>query len=302
MRKYALPRDIPLSPPQHKMDIGGGAIAVVIPIISGTPTADEIVSLDLLKRHLPAYDKFLLHPDNLEFTFDTQEFIKIPLPRENFRSISSYNHMMMSIWFYEYFEKYDYILIYQTDCLIFGSNIDFWIRKNYSYLGAPYFRRNGKLKGLGNGGFSLRNVRDHIDVLSSNNLSVLRAIILNWRQYIKYTYFRYFLRIICESVASILSKAEAPIAQRFIEKFDRAEDEFWAYYAPIFSRNYTLPPARLAVGFAAESKPDRIVQLNGDKLPLGAHGWTKSQANRTFWETHLATLGPRSKAPENAQD
>ena len=58
------------------------------------------------------------------------------------------------------FAKYEYILIYQTDCWVYEDRLDEFMDKGYDYYGAPW-----KLEGLtwsknsvGNGGFSLRKV------------------------------------------------------------------------------------------------------------------------------------------------
>ena len=42
------------------------------------------------------------------------------------------------------------------------------------------------------------------------------------------------------------------------------------------------------MGFAAESQPRRVVELNGGQLPLGAHAWMKH--DRAVWDETLAAM------------
>jgi hypothetical protein len=98
------------------------------------------------------------------------------------------------------------------------------------------------------------------------------------RQYLKGTYLRYLVRHMRTGGG----------AAGLVADFDRAEDEFWIYYAPLFSDQFRLPSARDVVGFAAESRPRRVVELNGGRLPLGAHAWMKH--DRPFWDETLTSL------------
>src|ERR1044071_9510110 len=98
----------------------------------------------------------------------------------------------MSEPFYRAFEEYDYILIYQLDCLVFSNALEAWCHKGYDYIGAPWFERWHQLRSersaypdeivegfgaVGNGGFSLRNVRAALDVLASPKPPLLARLL-----------------------------------------------------------------------------------------------------------------------------
>ncbi len=280
MRSYVKPGDVRLLPPAVVPRTGGGRLAIVVPVISGRLTPDEEVSLSLLRRFGGDHPKFILHPEGLDLDFDLDGFQTLALDPANFDGISAYNALMMAAWFYRLFAGFESILIYQTDCLLLSGEIEPWLDKPWSYYGAPYFRRNGQLKSVGNGGFSLRRVADHLDVLGARDLSLGRMTGAMLRQYLKGTYFRYLARHLTGADHS---------AKAFVAGFDRAEDEFWIYYAPLFSTAFKLPPPMQVVGFAAESRSERVVELNGGRLPLGVHAWARH--DRPFWVTALKGLG-----------
>ena len=77
---------------------------------------------------------------------------------------------MLSSEFYRRFSKFEYILIYQLDAFVFKDQLNYWCKKGYDYIGAPWFegfhltKTGVNIIGVGNGGFSLRRVKTHIDL------------------------------------------------------------------------------------------------------------------------------------------
>ena len=279
MRSYLKPKDVILKPPGRSVVDGGGRLAIVVPVIQSELSPEEALSFSLLRRFGGNWPKVILHPEGLELCFDTTGFQTVALDPANFDGISAYNAMMMSAWFYELFGAYEHILIHQTDCLLLSDQIEPWLDKPWSYYGAPYFRRNGKLKSVGNGGFSLRRTADHFMVLTGERAELSRVSVPMFRQYLKGVYNKYLFAHL----------ARGGGAQAFVGAFDRAEDEFYIYYAPLFSDGFKLPSAQDVVGFAAESRPRDVVALNGGRLPLGVHAWAKH--DRSFWVEQLAGMG-----------
>ena len=55
-----------------------------------------------------------------------------------FESVSAYNRLMLSPFFYKRFLDYEYILISQTDSWLFEDRIWEWCLKGYDYIGAPW--------------------------------------------------------------------------------------------------------------------------------------------------------------------
>lgn len=89
----------------------------------------------------------------------------IEMPVENMQ-VRHYNRLLTHHWFYRRFEPYEFMLIFQTDSMIFPHcpyEIDDFMQ--YDYIGAPWkhYDHPG-----GNGGLSLRNVRSFIDAIDSS--------------------------------------------------------------------------------------------------------------------------------------
>ena len=90
-----------------------------------------------------------------------------------FKDKKGYNELMLSPHFYERFVEYDYILIYQLDAFVFSDRLEEFCELGYDYIGAPWPRsscdpRIKPASFVGNGGFSLRNVKACANVLSKN--------------------------------------------------------------------------------------------------------------------------------------
>ena len=107
-----------------------------------------------------------------------------------FAGIAAYNSLLLSKQFYRRFLDYRYVLIHQLDVFVFRDELLDWCAKGYSYIGAPwvgedwpkgadirqglpFWTRSRLFKFLppldtqvGNGGFSLRRVRDMIRATS----------------------------------------------------------------------------------------------------------------------------------------
>ena len=153
-------------------------VAIVIPVYKNEMTAYETISLQQCYTVLGNHHIIFVCPKRMELgAFYQSQKSKgqfLFLENKNFESITTYNHMMLSVWFYKLFENYRYILIHQLDSFVFKDELIFWVNKGYSYIGAPWFKGSSssnevnELIGVGNGGFSLRKVQDCITVLQSN--------------------------------------------------------------------------------------------------------------------------------------
>ncbi|WP_051296212.1 DUF5672 family protein [Eisenibacter elegans] len=115
-----------------------------------------------------------------------------------FTSTIAYSKLLLSAFFYQTFAQYQYLLIYQLDAYVFKDELLYWCRQGYDYIGAPwlspesitknklhYFQATystvkpirfikkrfnfsqGRKIFVGNGGFSLRNVKTHFKVCQS---------------------------------------------------------------------------------------------------------------------------------------
>jgi hypothetical protein len=284
-RQYRPPDVGPLRPPADLTPWGDGRLAVITPVYKAELTADEAVSLDSLRRRRPCSDLFLVAPEGLALDFDTHGFTVRRLPPENFDGIAAYNALMLQAWFYRLFAGYRRLLIFQTDCLLLRGDLGGWAERDWSYVGAPWFDRRGRPKAVGNGGLSLRSPEACLSVLESERLQLRPTSLPQARQFAKPKHLGVLLR----TRKAAAAPDGRPLGQRFAGAFPRPEDEFWSFYAPLLHPGFRVPPASQAVDFAAESRPQRVVELNGGHLPVGAHAWARE--DREWWLQQLARTG-----------
>lgn len=163
------------------MTVMNNDCCIVIPIYNTTPSYFENISiLNVIDMYSNKYDIVFIHPKNFNtrsYKYYGINFIEYEMWDGN---INSYNLMCLSTDFYEIFSNYNYILLSQTDSLILNDSLDYWISKNYDFIGSPetsnvlnkyntsftYYNYNG--------GFSLRKVEAFIKAtkfLNERNIS-----------------------------------------------------------------------------------------------------------------------------------
>lgn len=196
-----------------------------------------------------------------------------------FRSIHGYNALMMSAEFYNRFSDFEYILIYQLDAWIFHDRLDDWMARGYDYAGAPwipnpkyrtpFYRFTNALKRtwcditgqynsqnryykVGNGGFSLRKVASH----------------------------REAVRQLKNEVGEYLSHAGEHLYN---------EDMFFSVEVNRHGLGFRYPDWLEALDFSFDTYPAECLELNGRRLPMGCHAWSKKKM-WSFWK-EVISLG-----------
>ena len=138
-------------------------VAVVIPSYKNHLSSDEIISLSQCRNILKSYDRFFVLPDGMSIDYLNDEKI-IYVDPKFLSSRNMYSEFVLSYFFYDLFEMYEYILIYQLDAFVFSDRLEYFCELKFDYYGAkwPYGMEchinNQQLWYYGNGGFSLRNV------------------------------------------------------------------------------------------------------------------------------------------------
>ena len=139
-------------------------VAIVIPIYKNILCQEEIISLNRINTILGEFPIFYVAPYGIK-----DEIYKQIMPKAKivyfqssfFNGFSGYNRLMTSIEFYSAFLEYMEILICQTDVFVVSNQLMKYVSLDYDYIGAPCAKHKPWEKRLyvGNGGFSLRNVR-----------------------------------------------------------------------------------------------------------------------------------------------
>ncbi len=271
------------------------SVCIVIPVYKATLTSYETVALTQCMRILGHYTIIFAKPDSLDLspllqtlpvdaspaTMETRSFSD-----DYFRSVMSYNRLMLAPVFYEAFSTFDYMLIHQLDAFVFRDELADWCKRGYDYVGAPWLRDcdftspwaerwfNAKkqvaiwldlrkadgvtpreittLNGVGNGGLSLRHI--------AHSLKALRRM------------------------KKRLAAYEAVTMHQF------NEDVFWGVEVNRYWPHLNVPDFRTAMRFAVEFYPERAISVyNQGLLPFGCHAWDIHGTD--YWRPIFAQYG-----------
>ena len=250
-------------------------LTIVVPVYRERPTGYEHISIDRLKRVCPSRDIVFVMPDSLKDDFWKEIIPGARTERFDdryFSSIAGYNRLMMSREFYSRFLASEFILIYQLDAYIFVDRLDEWCEKGYDYVGAPWLVRpvykiwplkiGSKIKHwcrrmlgmkdatlgwwkVGNGGFSLRRVRAHLEAVSR----------------------------LSDVVTDFLNHPDNHLYN---------EDVFFSTEVNRRGLDFRYPTWKEGLEFAFDKYPELCFSLNGNQLPMGCHSWYKRRM-RGFW-------------------
>ena len=161
------------------------------------------------------------------------------LDTKYFGSLESHSLLLLSMDFYNIFDKYEYILLYHPDAFVFRDDLDYFCSLKYDYIAAPHFPRtinnpgsfmDSKIYDGLYGGFSLRKVKAF-----SNACKQYRLAIESWRH---------------------------------------NEDIFYSVLAQN-SNIIKKAPLCIARKFALEERLRRFYRLNKQTMAMGIHGWWK---------------------------
>jgi len=273
-------------------------VAIVTPLYRLPLAQDEIVSMRHLREYLGQFDRFLVGPEELLRSVseagEYADFAVRAFPECFFKSIQGYSRLLVDEEFYRAFADYEYILIYQLDCLVFSKDLEEWCHHGWDYVGAPLFKdyRDDPTAGpwlVGNGGLSLRRVSSALEVLNSKRLlddpkergpqtkrfgsaPLLRRMLVGLRTFLLGRGFH-------NTVGWFLRELKKH------PDFYFQEDLFWALRAPRLAPDFKIATPQQALGFSFEMAPRYCYQANASRLPFGCHAWTKH--DREFWEPFL---------------
>ncbi len=260
---------------------------VIVPVYKDQPNESEKLSLQQCLRVLHQYPIVLVCPQELDLSAYRQlyEENNVELKCEffdgsYFESVSGYNRLLLSKQFYERFEKSDYMLIYQLDAFVFRDELDLWSSKKYDYIGAPWMKSDGNPdpENSGNGGFSLRNIKSHLELFDyKGKLLTFKGICCVHR-------YRGPVRKLIYILLGLLKKYNS--VSYFTEKNIANEDVFFASLKYRKQAAFRIPPPEVAMKFAFEANSSLLFELNGRELPFGCHGWENGD-NLTFWRSFI---------------
>ena len=266
------------------------SVAIIIPVYKLNPTESEISSFIQCLKVLSGYSIYLVTYKNLDLNVykEIAESFEVSLNIKYFEGnyfsdIAGYNNLMLDKSFYQRFERYEYMLIYQLDAWVFKDELMDWCIKGYDYVGAPWFKNQGtheegeSLWLVGNGGFSLRRTSYFITLLTSSKK------------------LRSFTQLV-KNCHSFSDWARLPLRQlgvknnvsHLIRFFDGVFNEDLIYCMCLQNTQFEpkLPTPDEGIKFAFERSPSYLFELNNKELPFGCHAFEKNEFV-SFWKKYM---------------
>ena len=187
------------------------------------------------------------------------------------RGIVGYNEMMMSKGFYELFSECEYILICHTDAWLFRDELKDWCCRGYDLVAAPW------------------PVRPRYQHFPLKQFVWFKKRLYGWNG--KLSRVLMYGRIGNGGLCLRRIKAFVHACERYADDISyfnsqtdsmHNEDIFWA----IIPEDFHYPDVGTALRFAYDLKPRLCHKLNGQRLPMGCHGFMH-KSRKAFWEQHI---------------
>jgi len=145
---------------------------VIVPMYKTTPTREESRSIENLYNKLSTTQIIYIVPKRLEDKLTNTNKTFISFNDYYFQSIITYSQLLESSLFWGSFLEFSHGLIHQEDCYLLGDarELEFWCKLNYFFVGPGHFKEYNyekypyELQNTLNGGFSLRNIKQHYDI------------------------------------------------------------------------------------------------------------------------------------------
>lgn len=239
------------------------------------------------------YKEFLPHPQ-----FD---FID-PVWQSTY---ANFNRLKIDPFLYKRYSNYQFILFYEPDAFVFRDELEYWCNEGYDFIGAPWFEgfcqanENAKIIGIGNGGFSLRNIENSLKIIKQlktieilnqySNLSTKLQVISIFRIYYEWRKNRDQLADYIINFKENEDLFWTVKIQEQIVNFKRNNNLLSKIFRKYFLQEYNIAPIKKAIEFSFENLPKKLYDLNNNKLPFGCHAWFKYDYQ--FWKPFLYKFG-----------
>ena len=247
---------------------------LIIPWWPHSASENERVSLESINRFAGGAERVVVSP-SVSCVPPIMRISRVEVfPESCFTDAWTYSKLLSTVDFYERFERYEQLIVVQSDVLLLRS-LDPLAGKRYpaSYVGAPWITREPtgalRLDGVGNGGFSLRRTQDFLDVLRSPTFP-------SWP---RFTTVRRGMALWALLACCFLARFKGERIAHLLIRRSIHEDVFWSKVAPCLSARYKVASQTDAVAFSYEAFPRFAHQVNHGQLPYGIHGWWRHDAD-----------------------
>lgn len=262
-------------------------VCVVIPIHTANPSINEQISFRQCFRILSSHPIFIIAPHGLDLKVyqDLVNDINIIYIEPTWQSsLLNYNKLKTSRYFYDLFQDYEFLLTYELDAFIFRDDLRYWCAKGYDFIGAPWFEgytnpTSNKIIGVGNSGFSLRNVQ--------TARKLIKKVFYRDPEVYFGNRFKRWSAIITHPFRWLSSRGlENTSIQR---SKDLYEDAFFCYVLPKAYPSFKIANIEDAKKFSFEVNARHMFSDNGCQLPMGCHAWWRYDLE--FWKPFIEEFG-----------
>jgi hypothetical protein len=253
---------------------------VIFPIYKSLKNI-EISAFTQAIKMTPNYKHVFIAPQSMIFDSSFDKFKDIEVVRFNdsyFESIKGYNRLMLAKEFYNAFSDYDYMLIHQSDAYLFKPELDYWIKKDFGFIGAPWIKP-GKIL-LVEFYKRIMNLAPFLFSVNARRRYIVRNNVGNGGLSLrKISSFIYVLDYISEKILNTYLESD---------ERDYNEDVFWSLEGPKVCQSMKIPEWKDALLFSFETDPVWSYKKTGQRLPFGCHAFEKNKP--AFWKQFIIEL------------
>lgn len=191
-----------------------------------------------------------------------------------------YNQLMLSQDFYSRFHNSQFIVVCQTDVVLFHDNLDYWCSLNYDYIGAPWLPAPGDMEGWNLARRAIYKLRRGWARLRGG----FHPVLLKW----KVGNGGFSLRRV-EAMLRVLDQHPDKMAEiaKIANHTACFEDVVWSVRVnELWPATLNIPDYATAARFAFEGHPEMAMRCTSGELPMGAHAFYRHR-NRKFWSQFL---------------
>lgn len=254
---------------------------IVIPVYKNELNENERFSLERCKKILYQYPIVFVAPETSNFNY-TQNYEIIKFPDHYFHDIVGYNSLMLSSEFYQKFQMYDYMLLYQLDAFVFSDQLLYWCNQDLDYIGAAWV---GQKRGFRSGIKYAKQVKEYINSLK-NQQNYDKNLRLDFLAFKNVGNGGFSLRKIATFLS--LTQKYKDWTIKIIEN-NIPEDTFWGVLVNLYQpKTLKIASYKQGIKFAFEMNPSRTYKLNWWRLPFGCHDFEDWEPE--FWQNIFKKL------------
>ena len=281
--------------------------AISIPIYKSKLDYYEKISLTSVLKRLKKHDIFILTKKSISREValivsdlnDNTSFNLHLVSDQCLESHRSYNQLMLSPEYYQFYGNYSHILVCQLDAYVHSDELIYWCAKDYDYIGAPVYRYTDywtkDLNLCGNGGFSLRKVSSFISLLKANPKIVTmkrvikRASHFNWKGR-SVIFLKFIVSLFCNKCNLRSNQNWAKFVLGYNEDF---------IYATCIGRSFNFRVAeledsrRFAIDYCVNENLEHLAEL-----PFGCHAWWTVPENLKAWAPKIDMFQFKKKSED----